>query len=361
MGLERCGFCGVPIYVRLAASWNDDGTVTGRYARGTRVVQIYADEINHILEGISERIGHDISRIIVEGERKATIQFNRDLLRNVPPALKAVFNNRVMARPLNRFLLRSARNAGLGSGRIVEYRWGSGLVADFERPFNIPVLAGDMLGTVEEFYGQSGEVAWTGDTRRVRITITLGGRASHVDEERLRPVLPPTLPGDVEYERCPRCHLPLDVSRSYEFDLAKGIAVEKETGRRIVTVIIDSLYSVFQELESELGEEIPEMIVELESQYVAANLPCAARCFEDLDSDAMRLLLGDLKVKGMGNPVDVEVSGGGAVVRIDNPFSEELLAGRVLGLYKAFRGGVADVDWTHDTEGFTVIEVKASG
>ncbi len=43
-------------------------------------------------------------------------------------------------------------------------------------------------------------------------------------------------------------------------------------------------------------------------------------------------------------------------VRVENPFSEELLAGRILGIYRALWADPARVEWTPDTEGYTVIE-----
>ena len=44
-------------------------------------------------------------------------------------------------------------------------------------------------------------------------------------------------------------------------------------------------------------------------------------------------------------------------MRIENPFSEELLAGRVLGFYRALLGDPAEIKWTPDTEGFMFVKV----
>lgn len=358
MGLERCGFCTAPIYLRIAAAWNDDGTITGRYAPSTRVVQLYDSEINHILSGISGRIGHDIGRIVVEGERKAAIQFNRDLMERWRGPTRALMHSRLFYRPLNLLLLRAARSAGLGSGRILHYRWGDEIEIEFSSPFNIPILAGDMLGTFEAFFSKPAEVTWEGDSRRAVITISTAGGASHVEEQRLKPLLPPTRPGGVSFDRCPRCGIPLEVTRRYRFDLDDGVATEVKGGRRIVTVIIDSLLSVFEELEGELGEDIPRMIVDLEGDFIKEN---AERAGGPGDAHLVEGLLGDLTVKGMGNPVGISVSADGILeVRIDNPFSRELLAGRVLGYYRMLWGDPARVEWTPDTEGFMVIKVRRS-
>lgn len=353
MVLERCRSCTAPIYVRLAANWNDDGTITGRFASGTRVVQIYASEINRIVSGITERIDLDISRIIVEGERKAAIDFTGDVLDRAGGLVGSLSRNRLVSRFVFGFVLRAAKNAGLGSGRLAEYQRGNEAVVDFVDPFNIAILAGDMLGAFEAFFRKRFEVTWEGDLRFARIVVTSESGDSHVEEERLVPVLPPTQPGNVDHERCPRCGIPLDVTRRYHFDLKKGIATEISTGRRVVTVIIDSINAVFRELESELGPEIPGMIVDIESDYISET---TRRPEGEGEREAIETLLGDLSIKGMGNPADVSVENERLRVRIDNPFCDVLLAGRLLGFYRVVWGEPADVAWIPDRDGYTVIE-----
>ena len=353
MGMERCGRCGVPVYVRLAAVWNDDGTITGRFASSTRVVQIYSSEINYILDGISERIGLDISRIVVEGERKAGVQFTGSIFDKWKGLVGAISRNRLFSRMVFAFVLRAARNAGLGRCRQAGYRRNREMKIDVSRPFNVPILAGDILGAFEVFARRPGEVSWEMEGDSVTITVRAGGERSPAAEERLEPRLPVTIPARFELQRCSRCHTPLDINRRYGFDLEGGIATEVDTGRRVVTVIIDSLLAIFKELEEELGQEVQRMIVDLESEFIKGNTPTDIQANES----TVRELLGDLRIKGMGNPVEVSVDEAGTLrVRVENPFSEELLAGRVLGIYRALWADPARVEWTPDTEGYTVIE-----
>lgn len=355
MGLERCGRCGIPVYVRLAAVWNDDGTITGRFAKSTRVVQIYSSEINYILDGMSQRIGLDTSRIVVEGERKAGVQFTGSIFGKWRGLVGVVARSRLFSRMVLSFVVRAAKNAGLGEFRLTGYRRNREMELEISRPFNVPILAGDMLGAFEVFTSRAGEVSWEVEGDTVGIKIKADSVPAQFDEGRLTPRLPVTLPGRFALERCPRCHVPLDIGRRYSFDLRGGIATEVTTGRRVVTVMIDSLLAVFKELEVELGPEVPRMMVDLQSDYTVENTP---RPEAPADESLMRELLGDLRIKGMGNPTEVSVSQGEKLrVRVENPFSEELLAGRVQGYYRVLWGDPARVEWTPDTEGFTVIEV----
>ncbi len=358
MGVERCGRCGVPIYVRLAAVWNDDGTITGRLASSTRVVQIYSSEINYILDGISERIGLDISRIVVEGERKAGVQLTGSIFGKWKGLVGAISRSWLFSRMVFGFVLRAARNAGLGRCQLAGYRRNSEMKIEVSRPFNVPILAGDILGAFEVFARRPGEVFWEMEGDWVKITVRAGGERAFSGEERLEPRLPVTIPARFELQRCSRCHTPLDISRRYRFDLEGGIATEVDTGRRVVTVIIDSLLAVFRELEEELGPEVQRMIVDLESEFIKGSTPTDIQANESTVWE----LLGDLRIKGMGNPTEVSVDEAGMLrVRVENPFSEELLAGRVLGIYQALWAGPARVEWTPDTDGYTGIEATGNG
>ena len=354
MVLERCGRCGLPIYVRLAAAWNDDGTVTGRFVHNTRVVQAYCDELDFIFEGISERIGLDISQIVVEGERKAGLAFTNTLMEKGHGAAGLIARNPLAMRGVFLFVVRAAKNAGFGDLRLTEVKRNHHLTIEITDPFNPAVLAGNILGSVEAYSRRPARVSWEGDDRHVVITITDDPDQVRSDE-RLKPRLPVALPGDYSVERCGRCHMPLELSHRYSFDLVRGIATEISTGRRIVTVMIDSLNAVFKELTEELGDEVGRMIVDLESEYICQNTTMPAVIQE---SGAFEELLSDLRIKGMGNPTEISLAEDELLVRIENPFSEEMLAGRVLGFYKALLGEPAVVKWTPDEEGFMFVKVS---
>lgn len=354
MVLERCGRCGLPIYVRLAAAWNDDGTVTGRFVHKTRVVQAYCDELDYIFEGISERIGLDISKIVVEGERKAGLAFTNALMDKWHGATGFIARNPLVMRGVFSFVVKAAKNAGFGDVRLTEVKRNRLVQLEITDSFNPAVMAGNILGSVEAYSRQPSRVSWRTDGGRVVITVEADPSQVRADE-RLTPRLPVALPGDYSVERCSRCHMPMEVSRRYEFDLDRGIATEVSTGRRIVTVMIDSLNAVFKELAEELGDEVGQMIVELESDYIRDNTTMPAVLDED---KVFEELLGDLRIKGMGNPTEISLADDELLVRIENPFSEEMLAGRVLGFYKAVLGEPAQVKWTPDEEGFMFVKVS---
>lgn len=353
MAVERCSGCGLPIYVRLAAAWNDDGTITGRYVHSTRVVQVYFDELDSIFDGISERIGLDITRIVVEGERKAGLAFTNTFLSKWKGIVGRIATLPLVVDIVMRFVVRTSKNAGFGCISIISHKRNKQLVLKITDPFSPAVIAGNILGSFEAFSGGAATVDWEGDAREIRIAITSGGEREPIDKDRLEPRLPVVLPGEYTVERCRKCGMPLDLTNRYDFDLAAGIATERGSGGRIVTVMIDSLEAVFEELYSELGREVAQMVVDLESDYVQRSITMPA-CVDECE--AIEELLSDLRIKGMGNPTEISLVDDELLVRIENPFNEELVAGRVLGIYRALLGEPAEIRWT-DEEGFMFVKV----
>jgi hypothetical protein len=73
-----------------------------------------------------------------------------------------------------------------------------------------------------------------------------------------------------------------------------------------------------------------------------------------------QMLLDQMRVKGLGNPVEVRKEGDVLTVRIDDPFCEPILAGKVAGYYQVLERTPVQVTWTPADEGYTVIQAWPS-
>jgi hypothetical protein len=63
-----------------------------------------------------------------------------------------------------------------------------------------------------------------------------------------------------------------------------------------------------------------------------------------------------MTVFGQVNPVEVTKEGVLLTVRVDNPFCEPLIAGRIAGLYQAVEKVETNVIWSPGTNGYTVVQ-----
>jgi len=78
-------------------------------------------------------------------------------------------------------------------------------------------------------------------------------------------------PGEIEYERCGSCGIPLEVT-GLVWDVDKGTIDDPESGRRMALIGPFAMDAVLQDLESELGESIPEVVVEAQRRYVKSRI-----------------------------------------------------------------------------------------
>lgn len=352
----RCKECGAPIYTRVFRQWNQDGTVTGRFSQGIRICHIEQGEINALVEGISGRIGYPIDRIVVEGERKASRAIMNETL-SAGKGILGLFGRAWGGKPVTlKLSLAVSRSVGNGAPEVLEYKRSGKLRLRVRGPFCTPVVVGEIWGMFETLHSVTARAEWEPKDEHVMIDlekVRYGTFEEYPDRLELQKLA--TLPGKVEFDRCRRCGIPREVTRSIEWDLDRGIVTNKRTGRREVTIMVESLNAIIRELSGELGDEIPSMVQEIEQEYVSGVMK-GVRPSNELEQ--YRSLLEELRVMGMGNPTEVEKVGEKLTVKIENPFCEPMLAGRVGGYYKALEGGKPKVTWTPDTEGFTIIEAE---
>jgi len=74
-------------------------------------------------------------------------------------------------------------------------------------------------------------------------------------------------PGDVQYERCSECGISLVVAYRI-LDIEKGTITDPETGRRMAIFGPLAVDSIFDDLETEIGEIIPETIIEAQRRQI---------------------------------------------------------------------------------------------
>ena len=169
-------------------------------------------------------------------------------------------------------------------------------------------------------------------------------------EERLIPSRIPRKPGDIEYRRCPKCGVPVELSE-FEWNLEDGIIRHRDTGLRFAFIGPVGLQIICDELEAEIGESIPEAIIEaqrMHSQSVVGDL------WQRFLSDDFRKWLG---VLGMGNLVSVELEGDVLSARIENSALPLMTMGTAIAIREHATGGKVEADWSLAEDGdltFTV-------
>lgn len=157
--------------------------------------------------------------------------------------------------------------------------------------------------------------------------------------------------GNIEYERCEFCNVPLDVSR-YHWDIARGVITNPETGRRMALFGPLATEAVLQDLEAELGEAIPETVVEAMRRYIRV-----AWSDEEWwrDAETFRRMIG---VRGMGNLTHFHGTRKGLSLAVQNSTLHLMMVGTVQALVEmAYRADASRVEWSLGEDGDLEISV----
>ncbi|MEW6554288.1 MAG: hypothetical protein AB1384_08395 [Actinomycetota bacterium] len=330
--IERCEECGVPTMVSAGLRWEDNGVISLAASPRNRMVFFESETIDRIFGGIEELIGVPIEHIVIESRCRET---RRYIERAFPPEVRKIVDSTESSlqdrmvrmapeeketlyatmRVITQSIIDIARNYGYG-GQVLSELWESG--ADFpwrvqriHDPYSILFIAADNLGSVEAFEGVEMQVSYQAIGDGSYRTEVYPGAHSLELKERLKRRRYDFKPGDIAYERCPECGIPQAVA-SREWDLEKGIITDPETGWRMAIFGPFSVDAICDDLEMELGDEVPAAVIEATRRYIkeAWNL-------ENWNRDGLTFQQM-IAVRGLGNLVRFEGDRGNLHMTIEN-------------------------------------------
>lgn len=347
--LKRCKRCGVPLNCGKAHSWNPDGTITERSDPDHRMVIFESDGIGILFSNIEELLGTSIEKIIIESKARATKSYISHLIKGPKGTLaRLVGLERIIGRVIDQ-----GRALGYGDIKLVDYDWNRfELTCDVKNPYSLALFCGDFRGSAEALRKMPGTVTYKriGDNHFV-----VEGRKAKPEEglkERLIPKPPPRKPGNIEYEKCPVCKTPKEIS-SYVWDLEKGTIFDPKTSLRLAVFGPEGLDVIFEELENELGETIPEAIIEAQRRRAETIL---SQCKEEMGREAIQRILG---LHGLGNLLSLESEGSSTKARIANPALPLILVGWAQALYEKASGERPSTEFGVEPTGDLVIQLSA--
>jgi hypothetical protein len=138
--------------------------------------------------------------------------------------------------------------------------------------------------------------------------------------------------GDLQYRHCPECGVPLEISRQFTWDADNALIVERDSGKRFILHNTNGIAAVVRVLHEELGEEVNDMITGISREY-ARYYYMGLKEESSLDAELMKFPL-----RSWGRPARLMHWEKGYRLRIVNPYSTAIVAGRVWGLVESFEG-----------------------
>lgn len=349
---ERCGHCGVPLLVSREFDWLDNGVIALRNSPHNRIALFESRIVDNLFRGIEELIGMSVEHIVIESRRREVKRYIEKSFPSwmVKPLVSV--NERLGEAFMVRHAIRAIRNPlgkyitrqVLDVGRVYGYGeaqlgplWGQGDIHPWRvniirNPHSVLFFAAEALASVEAFEGRENWIEYEntgGDTYRY----TAYPRKHPVELKGwLRRRRYRFKPGNVAFDRCPRCGIPLEVAR-LQWDIDEGTIYDTESGRRMAFIGPFSMDSVLHDLESELGPSIPEVVVEAQRRYVKTRI--AGGQWRHGGTTFGRLAA----MRGVGNITRFEADERQLKVRIENSCMPLLVLGMAQAIYETALGG----------------------
>jgi hypothetical protein len=347
-GAQTCKRCGIPTRTSKSLTWNSNGTITEARNPDHRMVFADVDGMGELFANIEGLIGISIQSIITESKAKATGDFTKELIRGWKGAVVRRAGLGIVINKMGGV----AKSFGYGDIDIIEVDWKQNKI-DFRLhdPYSVPLMCGDLRGATEAVKDVVGTVEPEQEDEHTWI---VRGRLSPPPsgmEERLAAAPVRLKPGDLAYECCSSCGVPLGIS-GFDWDVDRGIIRNQETGVRYAFVGPGGIQAIFDELASELGESIPETVIEAQRMRVASQDFDAWKKF---GAGEFRELLAAL---GFGNMISFEASDGTYSATIENAALSLMIVGTALGALEAITGKKATAEWSLDPDGDLQISVR---
>lgn len=359
---RQCSVCGVPWLMSLAMKWRRNGIITMSMNKDMRGVVVRQNQVTNLVQRINEKLGISIEHIVFEAQRNAA-KLTFDNLFDLVPGTRLAIKSNYMKRAVVEYFNATAAAFGQAHSDTLVYEPGKRGVGRIQNPFYMPMFEAYVVGSFESLEGFpfDYECVETGPDTYELTTFHASGARPEV-AERMQLEVPHPLPGCIKIEKCPRCRAPKALAH-WDFDMEKGTITDRRTGARVFILDGFGFNAVFRELIAELGEDVEEVLVDVQREWTVEHLGQLGLAASDkaLTGDelgeAYRDYLADLPLDGMGNPVSFEMVGGNIEVTIENPYNVFILAGTLQGLYEALEKTKSEVRWEEPRPGaihFTV-------
>jgi hypothetical protein len=348
--IRRCRECGIPRHVSKQVVWRDNGTAYQRRNPDHRSVFIESENIDGVFRGIEFIIGTSIEHIVVESRRRSAY----DYLEHMMSERVRTLVNKIGIRPIFRQVAKIGRALGYGDVELMEvrrkYQEGDHLTVRIRDPYSIPLFCGDVEAALEIFDGR--EVGITYEEVSPDVYDVTAHFTTHPMElvERLAWREYTYKEGDVGFVRCPRCGVP-EESQQFEYNLDKGIIIAMPGGRRMVGIGPAALEAVFEELERELGETIPQVVIDAQRRFVAAGFYSRKELASGVDYRKQFAL------RGLGNLREMEFDDEHLFVRLENACLHLMLVGLLQGFFELVNRRKSEVEWELTADDVLTVEV----
>jgi len=353
--IELCKECGVSLIVSEGHTWHDNGVMTQADDPDHRMTFYEANDINGVFAGLENMIGLSIDRIIIESKSREAKQYAQKTFSPLADEVK----RRLDVEAVANYLAEHARAFGFGDVRPLNLRHQGDdddyLTMSVKNPHSLLILCAELLGIWEvidgrEYYATYDKVG----EDEYNITNRVGPHPVEL-RERLQFHSYPFKPGDIVFERCWTCNVPLGVAE-YQWNVDAGTITQPETGRRMAIIGPSGIESIMSDLEAELGKAVPAGVIEAQRLHIKQAMK------EDNWKGAPTDYRQALAFRGLGNLTHFGGRREHLEVVIENACMPLMTVGFVQGFYELALGyEESSYEYEFTDDGVLNVDIMASG
>ncbi len=351
--IKTCNKCGVPLRISKDFVWRENGVISQTRDPDHRLVFYESDNFDDLFKGIEELIGMPIEHIVTESKRRST----REYVGHQFPPMVFKFMHRFFPNVLTSKISAMGRCYGVGSISLYEIR-NKGDDDDFQtirirNPYSVPLFCGDSVGSKEAMAGRDFVPSCEEVSENVFLIKSSAGKHPIELQERLERKAYAFKSGDIEYERCPACGVPLGVARCH-WDLEEGTIYDPDTDRRMVMIGPSTIDAIMEDLKAELGEDILEAAIEVQRRFIRKILQ---------QEEASATVLGWREMaglRGLGFVREIDIDKNHMKVVFENSCLDLFLVGNMKGIFETVSGNEKTTHhWERHDDGDLIIEITA--
>ena len=352
MNARLCLECGAPKRITKEHTWLNNGLIVEAKNPDRRMLFFESENLVELFRNIEQIVGHDIERIIIESQRRMTYDYVINL---VPPLVRKIVRL-VGIKLLARNLIDLTRLMGYGDTTLDSVRFkkeaDDHVAVIIRNPWFLQSFCGLLSGGMEAVTGLESDVSYeevAPDTYRITTYIS-----SHPKDlaERLWERKRVSKEGHLELVRCNACGGPKDLDQ-FVWNEAEGIIETRSNQRRMVLVGPGEFEPVFDDLENELGEHIPKVVIEAQRRLVTEGFYSREDVRQEKD------LIRHFALRGMGNLREIRLEKNRLHARLENPCMHLVIVGLFQGFYELIFGHHGDIAWEIEPDGDLSIDVTA--
>jgi hypothetical protein len=347
-----CPNCGVPEYIAKQHLWLNNGDLVVKAKPENRLVFIESENLDPLFKGIEAIVGVPIERIVMAAARRA---YRSYFIAFVPEEIsQKIAAKEIDYTVLAAFFTDIASLMGQGVYEEVDTRFkrddGDFDIDRIKEPFSYLLAVAAHVACIEAMTGtdQGGEFEETSPG----IYISKAFPSPHAEElsKRMHYASYQHHDGDIEFEKCPVCGGPMALSANEWFP-DRGVIINKYTKRRMAFFGPQMLDPVFAELEDELGEDVPQVVVEAQRRFTRSGFYTLADVSDEGD------FRSQLAIRGLGNLQEIDMGKKGVSMSVLNAVLPLMLIGMIQGVFEMAFDLDSKVEWEISETGDLKVEI----